>query len=128
MLDIYNQMKAEKMHSGVSLALVPRDGGAGSSASHGLARGQEQLSLPKNQNLISLRGGAADETKARTWWDSPQKVTMVPRHWSVFAGNKSRDGFVSGQTRSGWKHSCGCATARAGHRANTTLVSCSNTP
>lgn len=32
MLDIYNQMKAEKMHSRVSLALVPRDGGAGSSA------------------------------------------------------------------------------------------------
>lgn len=33
MLDIYNQMKAEKMHSRVSLALVPRDGGVGSSTS-----------------------------------------------------------------------------------------------
>lgn len=51
MLDIYNQMKAEKMHSGVSLVLVPRDGGAASSAAprfnrrSGTARSAQ---LPKN--------------------------------------------------------------------------------
>lgn len=46
MLDIYNEMKAEKMHSGVS-----RCRGMGEwdpARLRGLSEGQERLSLPKN--------------------------------------------------------------------------------
>lgn len=83
MLDIYNQMKAEKMHSGVSLALVPRDGGAGSARLRGLTEGQEQLSLPsspKTQHLTSLRGWGC------RWSQGKDMVGWSP---------KGRDGLTS---------------------------------
>lgn len=59
MLDIYNQMKAEKMHSRVSPALVPRDGGAGPSASpqfNTRSRTAQPAQLPKNPRSDLFEG------------------------------------------------------------------------
>lgn len=59
MLDIYNQMKAEKMHSRVSLALVPWDGGAGGGVSpwfNTRSRTAQSAQPPKNPKSDPLEG------------------------------------------------------------------------
>lgn len=79
MLDIYNQMKAEKMHSRVSLALVPRDGGAGSSTSprfNRRSRTAYSAQLPKKSRsdhfeelvlLMKPRQGHGGTVPKRSW-------------------------------------------------------------